>query len=373
MADLESQLNRWKSAGVVDAETVERIRTWEQEQRGPAGLQWQGTVALGLGALLVAAGVALFVSAHWDELGSAARLALVFAMVAVFHVGGGLAREKAKALSTALHAIGTAATGAAIALVGQIFNIQEHWPGAVLLWALAALAGWALLRDEAQETMALVLVPAWLFCEISDATSFRSGQGVYLGRFLLVWGVLYVTLFLGSKRKAVAGILFAAGAVAAVIGVAVLGTEGQGWSGWGITPWTITWIWGVAAAVPLALACLRMRTALLPAAAAAVCAWVMPWLHHGTGGKLLAHALAAGLAGFLAWWGVRSASRALVNFGVVGFALAVVWFYSSDVLDKLGRSLGLAGLGVLFLAGGWVLERTRRRLLTAMDVREEAR
>jgi uncharacterized membrane protein len=373
MADLESQLNRWRTAGVVDAETAERIRAWEQEQRGPAGLQWQGTVVLGLGALLMAAGVALFVSAHWDELGTATRLMLVFAMVAVFHLGGGLAREKARALSTSLHAIGTAATGAAIALVGQIFNIQEHWPGAILLWALAALAGWALLRDEAQQTIALVLAPVWLFCEIADATSNHSGQGVPLGRFLLVWGVLYVTLFLGSKRRAVAGILFALGALAAVAGAAVLGSEGHGWNDWALTPWTITWTWAVIAAAPLALACLRLRMVLLPVAAAAACAWVMPWLHDGTGGKLLAHALAAGLAVLLAWWGVRGASRALVNLGVVGFALAVVWFYSSDVLDKLGRSLGLAGLGVLFLAGGWALERTRRRLLVAMEASEVAR
>ena len=46
-------------------------------------------------------------------------------------------------MSTALHAVGTIATGAAIALVGQIFNIEEHWPAAILLWAIAALAGWA--------------------------------------------------------------------------------------------------------------------------------------------------------------------------------------------------------------------------------------
>jgi hypothetical protein len=31
-------------------------------------------------------------------------------------------------------------------------------------------------------------------------------------------------------------------------------------------------------------------------------------------------------------------------------------------MDKLGRSLGLIGLGLLFLAGGWQLERLRRRL-----------
>jgi hypothetical protein len=50
----------------------------------------------------------------------------------------------------------------------------------------------------------------------------------------------------------------------------------------------------------------------------------------------------------------------------VGFAIAVVWFYFSDIFDKVGRSLGLIGLGILFLAGGWALEKTRRGLLARM-------
>ncbi len=67
------------------------------------------------------------------------------------------------------------------------------------------------------------------------------------------------------------------------------------------------------------------------------------------------------------WWGVRTQAKALVNYGMVAFAIVVVWFYFSDVMGKLDRSLGLILLGVLFLAGGWVLEVTRRRLVRSMD------
>ena len=203
MADFESLLNRWQSAGVLNAEAAARIRAFELQQERPAGLRWQGMVALILGAILLACGVVLFVSAHWDEIGPGARYVLVIAMVAVFHLTGAWARERFRGLSTALHAVGTIATGAAIALVGQIFNIQEHWPGAVMLWAIAAAAGWILLRDEAQQTLALLLFPAWLFCEFSFAAQGHIGQNIYLGRFLVVWAVLYLTVFLGSRRKAV--------------------------------------------------------------------------------------------------------------------------------------------------------------------------
>ena len=133
MADIESLLNRWQTAGVLDVETAGRIRAHEAAQKKPAGLRWQVIVVLILGAILLACGVVLFVSAHWDQIGPVARLAVVLAMVSVFHLGGGWARERFHGLSTALHAVGTISTGAAIALVGQIFNIQEHWPAAVLM------------------------------------------------------------------------------------------------------------------------------------------------------------------------------------------------------------------------------------------------
>jgi hypothetical protein len=44
----------------------------------------------------------------------------------------------------------------------------------------------------------------------------------------------------------------------------------------------------------------------------------------------------------------------------------VMWFYFSSVMDKLDRSLGLILLGILFLAGGWALEHTRRRLIASI-------
>ena len=71
---------------------------------------------------------------------------------------------------------------------------------------------------------------------------------------------------------------------------------------------------------------------------------------------------ALGAIGLVAW-GVREVRRERVNLGVAGFAITVLFFYFSNVMDKLGRSASLIGLGLLFLAGGWALERVRRRLV----------
>ena len=76
---------------------------------------------------------------------------------------------------------------------------------------------------------------------------------------------------------------------------------------------------------------------------------------HGAGGQL-----------HMAGEQLLHAPHPLVNLGIAGFAVSVIWFYFSDIFDKVSRSLGLIGLGVLFLAGGWALERMRRRLIGHM-------
>ena len=386
MPDVEELLKRWRTAGVLDGQAAARIRAWEAEQDRPAGFKWQGAVALILGGILLATGVVLFVSAHWDDIGPGARFALVLAMVSVFHVAGAVVRDSFRALSTALHAIGTISTGAAIALVGQIFNIEEHWPAAILLWAIAALAGWALLHDEVQQILTLLLFPAWMFCELQFYTERHIGQSAYLGRFLVVWAVFYLTMLLGSRRKAVHGILFAAAAIAGIAGTVLLF---EGWSSsssaQAFIPFgTRFWAWVVIAALPLIIAAFKGHWGLIPPASAIVFSVALPWCQHvwtehydygrGVNGmmtraepNLLAHALVAAFAVFIIMWGFRQVSRALVNLGIVYFALAVAWFYFSNIFDKVGRSLGLIGLGILFLAGGWALEVTRRGLLARME------
>jgi len=384
MSDIESHLKRWQSAGVLDPDAVNRIRAFEAEQGRPPGLRLQGRVALILGGILLASGVALFVSAHWDDLGPGWRYTLVILLVAVFHLGGALARDRYRGLSTTLHAVGTIATGAAIALVGQIFNIQEHWPAAILLWAIAALAGWILLRDEAQQTLTFLLFPAWLISEWSYAAENHIGLDVYVGRFLVIWSTLYLTFFLGSSRKIVRGILFACAAIATAVGIVV---TLDGWRSWSAMQTYLPfharfWGWFAIAALPLIFSLFRLGRSFIPVLVAIAFAIALPWCTHTwvqrypmgptwgsytrTVPNIAAYALVAALCVFFIWWGVRLASRSLVNLAIVGFGATVAWFYFSDLFDKMDRSLGLIGLGVLFLAGGWVLEKTRRSLLTHM-------
>ena len=363
-----------------------RPRGAQSASKDSPGLKWQGVTALILGAILLACGVVLFVSAHWDQLSPGARFTLVIAMVAVFHTAGALARPGFHGVATALHAVGTVATGAAIALVGQIFNVQEHWPAAVLLWALAALAGWLLLRDQAQQTLALLLVPAWIFCELGFRMSGHIGEDVYLGRLYFMWAVLYITFFVGSKRMAVQGILFAVSVIGVVYGAVMMLSCWVSFSAdQSFIPFgTRVWAWVAIAAIPLVVAAFHGHKGLAPITAAIAFCLALPWCcrtwteSHKYGWRYQATYVRTPIP--IYWptcsWppsqscfagGACASSRARSSISaLLAFAAAVVWFYSSDIMSKFNRSLGLIGLGILFLAGGWALEKMRRRILARM-------
>jgi hypothetical protein len=75
---------------------------------------------------------------------------------------------------------------------------------------------------------------------------------------------------------------------------------------------------------------------------------------------------AIGAAGLIAW-GIAELRRERINLGVAAFAITVLFFYFSSVMDKLGRAESLVGIGVLFLFGGWGLERLRRLLVARVQ------
>src|SRR3954451_9888060 len=145
--ELESSLDRWVEAEILDRAQADRIRQLESAAVPRRRSRWPTIVAVVFGGAMLAAGGLLFVSAHWDTLSPLERMALLVGAVGGLHAGGAFVSERFHALGVTLHAVGTIALGGAIALAGQIFHMQEHWPTAVLMWAAGATAGWALLRD----------------------------------------------------------------------------------------------------------------------------------------------------------------------------------------------------------------------------------
>lgn len=375
----ERYLERWTNAGLIQPSTAELVRAYEAEQEKGLGLRWPVLLAISLGGVLLGAGVLLFVAAHWDNLSPAERFGLVLVLVALFHIAGTLVVERFSILSTALHAIGTICLGAGIFLAGQIFHLQEHWPGGVMLWALGAWVAWALLRDWPQAVLVAVLMPIWLSGEWLEATHGWIGREKILAEGLLLLAISYLTALLPEKETPVRKAFAWIGGVVLIPGTAaVILSDTFSFRLQIPLPNSYRLFgWGVALALPLVLAWWLRRNAAWMNTIAAL--WVIALGTTSRGFQAaesmpldLWHKLgpygmcALGSIGMIAW-GLKEARRERINLGVAGFALTVLFFYSSNVMDKLGRSASLIGLGLLFLLGGWLLEKTRRRLVARLE------
>ena len=367
----ESYLKQWVSEGLIEASAAERVRAYETEQDKARGLGWPVLLAIALGGLLLGAGVLLFVAAHWDTLSPSLRFGLVLALVAFFHVTGALAAERFSALSTTLHAVGTICLGAGIFLAAQIFNLQEHWPGGLMLWAAGGWIAWALLRGWPQAALVALLTPMWLSGEWVEATRGWVVGGKILAEGLLLLSISYMTALLPEKETSVRKALMWIGGLALIPLAAVVPSFPSS------APWQQVALpenyrllgWSAAFIFPLILACWLRRSAVWMNLIAAVWVVTLGAVNHSFGARqnLLPYAMwALGSLGLVAW-GLKEAREERINLGVAGFALTVLAFYFSTVMDKLERSASLIGLGLLFLLGGWLLEKTRRRLVARLE------
>lgn len=380
---LNKRLDRWISAGVVDADTAGRIRTFEEAERSNEGLRWPILLALGLGGVLLCAGVLLFVAAHWDELSPAWRFTLVLLLVGLFPVAGALTTDRFPALAATFYAIGTICVGAGIFLTAQIFNLQEHWPSGILLWAIGALAGWLLLRQWPQSVLLALLVPAWLAGEWEVRTQGYAYSSRLIVEGLLLLSLTYLSARTGAEDSLVRrGLAWIGGMSLLPLAILAFVEERESFWFWRSRPEVpetarvFGWIIGIGA--PLLLAFVLRKKAVWINALSVV--WVLViGTFHSDGSSAIAPLgiyswnklgpyFWAGLGALgLIGWGLLERRRERINLGVAGFALTVVIFYFSDVMDKLGRSASLIGLGVIFLFGGWALERTRRKLIASVS------
>jgi uncharacterized membrane protein len=192
--ELEGSLDRWTQAALLNTEQAARIREFENTREPRRGTRVPILIGVALGGIMLAAGVLLFVAAHWVDLSPAQRMALLIIAVGGSHIAGAFCADRFPALAVTLHAVGTAVLGGAIFLAGQIFNMQEHWPTGVLLWAIGALAGWWLLRSWPQLAFSALLVPCWLIGEWAEVIPGRIESAPVVAVFCTSLAICYLSL-----------------------------------------------------------------------------------------------------------------------------------------------------------------------------------
>ena len=367
--ELEPSLERWVEAQILDRQQADRIRQFESAQLPRRRARWPVTMAVAFGGIMLAAGVLLFVSAHWDEISPFQRMALLVLAVGGFHLGGAFVLERFHALGITLHAVGTVALGGAIAVAGQIFNMQEHWPTAVLLWALGAIAGWLLLGDWPHLALSALLVPFWLVGEWVEAAPGGRDCVPVLTCGVLLLAICYLSVRApgaDSRQDHVRTALTWLGGLALLPATLAVAIAPHAYYGSPVASAGMLAIgWTCAILLPLGLAYAFRRNAAWMNVVAALWVIGLNFMADPHQELLVYGWCALGAVGMVAW-GIYELRAERINLGMAGFALTIIFFFFSSVMDRLGRSASLMALGVLFVGGGWYGEKLRRKLVAGL-------
>jgi uncharacterized membrane protein len=348
---LDRDLPRWREAGWLSADGEAAIRADVAAQARTVEL----APVLGiLGAVLIGFGAMSFVAAHWSDMARLFRLALIFgALFGAYGLAGFLFERRHPAFAHAAILVGVALFGAGIMLVAQMYHIEGHPPGAVLVWALGALLAGVVLKSDPALALAMLLMGLWSGWEMSDSGSvhwaFLAGwgavaaaiawrrwvPGLHLAAVVLsIWIVsLGYFLFNGHGHGLVVGIglLVAAAGVAAPI-------VAERWSAWAIP--AVAYGMTIAFAGLFALQFVETVT-----------------LDYLVLLAILALALVLGGVGY----GLRVVSPALLWLGYAGFSIEVLGLYFKTVGTLLGSSLFFLSAGAIVIALAAIAYRLHAR------------
>ena len=189
---LHQQLDSWLGDNLINSQQADVLR-----HRYPVGKErnWAGIVIPTAGSIVFALGVILFFAYNWADMSKFIKLAVILASVGISH---GVAIKMAKkntinAYSESLHALGTMLFAAAIILIAQIYHIDDYYPNAIILIAVAAMfLAWA-SGSIFQALMATVLVTFWAGTEIFDYQSAN-----HISIVILLAGILPFAIYTGS-------------------------------------------------------------------------------------------------------------------------------------------------------------------------------
>ena len=374
---LSDQLRRWLQAELIDADVAEAIQRWEDSQLNQSKhssvrhLTVPIRLSILLGSLLLAAGLLLFVSAHWDQMPPFWRVSLLLFIVIALHAGGAWFAERFQLMALGLHAVGTVAFGAGVFLCAQIFHLDVLWSfrWGLLLWSFGAAAGWKLLRQWPQLALLSLILPGWIAALIMfEVDRFSSSEAdwavVPIAAGALLTSLTYFTAPDRTPLTPARSVLMWMGGLAlvpAAVTWAVVAT-GLDLPALGQPLWLSLLVWVVTLGGPVILGWWLRPHRFWPLALAAI--WmVLDLVIQVQGFSVLSFAWwGVGSVGLMVW-GSTEARAERVNIGTVLLATTLIGFYFTEVIGRFDRSLSLLGLGLFFLVGGWGLNRLRQALL----------
>ena len=183
---LIQEVECWLKEGIIDRNQADRITALYPEET--PSRNWGPLIFSVIGAIVFGLGVILLFAYNWDKIHKFAKLALIFSAFLGAHGTGYYFRGRGEGrvyLSETFFALGTMFFGSGIWLVAQIYNIDEHYPNAFILWGSGALLlAWS-LPSVLQGVMASILLVLWCSFE-----NFHFDSRMNIAPLLILLGIL---------------------------------------------------------------------------------------------------------------------------------------------------------------------------------------
>jgi len=147
---LKKEVRSWVTAGIIGEAVRNQILAqygdlYQAEIKNQRQARLSYIISI-FGAILVGAGVLLYIGANWDYLPKGIKLLIIFSSIAfAYGIGMWLRMRSYERIGLVVLFLGSLFYGAGIALIAQIYNIQAQSGGLFLLWGSGVfLSGWAL-------------------------------------------------------------------------------------------------------------------------------------------------------------------------------------------------------------------------------------
>ena len=402
VARLREEVEAWLQDGTVTAEQAQAILArYPEYAPGYEASRRRQSLVVGLsilGAILIGLSVITFYAANWDEISRGVKLGSLFVGMALSYGSGYYLWNRAGygAYAVALVLLGCIIYGAGVHLIGQIYHIDVDHPNLSMFWFLGVAPLAYVTRSRPVMVLAIVLFLAavgfrlvpWL-----EDTSNSSSEILFAAVYLSLAAVLYA---IGKAKGLLEGWesiggLFQAFGLLVGFGALYLLTfddlfDYRGSSGFGVAfgYWALAYGASVITVALLGgLAWLRVRrgdrsmvelveVALVVALLVAVHVAARVDVEWQPLYPIVFNVLFALSALGLMASGYLQEHEGRINLSLALIALYVITRYFEYSRSLFDSSLMFFGAGVILLAGGFLLERGRRKMLASMHVREGA-
>jgi uncharacterized membrane protein len=159
---LKKELPILEEVGIVSSETVERLKTYYDENTA-SGTHWAVIVFAVLGSLLIGSGIILLFAHNWDEFTRPTRAILSFCPLLIGSILSVIAwvKNDGVAIRESAGIFHSLAVGASIALIGQTYHLPSDTPAFLLTWSLLIVPLIFLLRSTGTYLIFLALACGW--------------------------------------------------------------------------------------------------------------------------------------------------------------------------------------------------------------------